>query len=89
MKARSTGDEMRSEYGRGDLGTGVRGKYHADYVAGSNIVLLDPDVATVFGTPKAVNDALRSLIAVASRVKPAAKKRVSARPRRPGSVRRA
>jgi hypothetical protein len=49
---------MRKEY---DFSKGTRGKYAAKYKAGTNIVLLDPDVAKVFKTPRAVNQALRSL----------------------------
>ena len=60
-------DTMRSEYRREDLGRGVRGKYHAAFQSGSNLVLLAPDVAEVFETPQAVNEALRSLISVAQR----------------------
>jgi len=49
---------MRKEY---DFSKGVRGKYSKKYKAGTNIVLLDPDVAEVFKTPTLVNKALRSL----------------------------
>ena len=49
---------MRKEY---DFSRGVRGKYTKKYKTGTNIVLLDPDVAKVFKTPKSVNQALRSL----------------------------
>ena len=62
-KAGSTeGDEMRSEYRREDLGRGVRGKHFAAYQEGSNLVLLDPDVAKAFPTSEAVNEALRGLL---------------------------
>ncbi|MHC4693705.1 MAG: hypothetical protein ACYS67_13265 [Planctomycetota bacterium] len=49
---------MRKEY---DFSKGARGKYAKKYKAGTNIVLLDPDVAKVFKTPRSVNQALRSL----------------------------
>lgn len=58
-------DELRPEYRREDLGRGVRGKYLKAYRAGTNLVLLKPDVAAAFPTEQAVNDALRSLIGVA------------------------
>jgi len=58
-------DEVRAEYKRGDLGRGVRGKYLKSYQAGTNLVLLSPDVAEVFHDETAVNEALRSLIKVA------------------------
>ncbi|MDR3568936.1 MAG: hypothetical protein P4L43_12985 [Syntrophobacteraceae bacterium] len=60
-------DEIRPEYRREDLGPGVRGKYLEAYRAGTNLVLLSPDVARAFPTEEAVNDALRSLIEVAQR----------------------
>ena len=62
-KAKS--DELRPEYHRGDLGSGVRGKYFESYRKGMNLVLLSPDVAKAFPTEDAVNDALRSLINIA------------------------
>ena len=49
---------MRKEY---DFSKGVRGKYAKKYKAGTNIILLDPDVARVFKTPNSVNQALRPL----------------------------
>jgi hypothetical protein len=64
-KAKS--DELRREYRREDLGHGVRGKYLDAYRAGTNLVLLSPDVAKAFPSEEAVNDALRSLIDVAQR----------------------
>ena len=67
-------DELRPEYRREDLGPGVRGKYLKAYQEGTNLVLLSPDVAKVFPTGEAVNEALRSLIEVAQR-SVAAKKR--------------
>lgn len=60
-------DALRKEYKREDLGPGVRGKYFKAYQAGTNLVLLSPDVAKVFPTEEAVNDALRSLIKVAKK----------------------
>ena len=64
-KAKS--DELRPEYRREDLGEGVRGKYLEAYRAGTNLVLLSPDVSEAFPTEEAVNAALRSLIEVAQR----------------------
>jgi len=56
---------MRPEYDFSRLGGRVRGKYVERYRAGTNLVLLDPDVAAAFPDAKAVNDALRMLIEVA------------------------
>jgi hypothetical protein len=55
---------MRSEY---DFSKGTRGKYAARYAKGSNIVVLDPELAKLFPDSKAVNDALRALADVADR----------------------
>jgi len=60
-------DDIRPEYKRGDLGSGIRGKYLNDYRKGTNLVLLSPDVAKAFPTDEAVNEALRSLIDIAQR----------------------
>ena len=56
--------EMRAEY---DFSGGVRGKYVDQYRRGTNVVLLDPEVAEAFPDSKSVNDALRALLAVATR----------------------
>ena len=49
---------MKKEY---DFSNAVRGKYAEKYNEGTNLVLLDPDVAKVFRTPAQVNEALRAL----------------------------
>ena len=56
--------EMRAEY---DFSGGVRGKYVDRYRSGTNVVLLDPELAEVFPDSKSVNDALRALVAIAVR----------------------
>ena len=55
-------DDLRPEYRREDLGKGVRGKYYAAYQKGSNLVLLQPDIAKAFPTSEAVNKALHGLL---------------------------
>ena len=54
-------DEMRAEY---DFSKGVRGKYAKQYAEGTNVVILEPDIAQEFPTAESVNQALRSLIPV-------------------------
>jgi hypothetical protein len=67
-KARHTADELRAEYKLSDFRTkGVRGKYLKRYREGTNLVLLTPEVARVFPTDKAVNDALSGLIRAGKR----------------------
>lgn len=55
-------EEMRPEY---DIRGGVRGKYYERYRQGTNVVLLEPDVAAVFHDSESVNRVLRMLIDVA------------------------
>ena len=50
---------MRSEY---DLRGGVRGKYYERYERGTNVVLLEPDIASVFQDSATVNQALREYL---------------------------
>ena len=59
---KASSDELRPEYRRGDLGPGVRGKYFESFQSGTNLVLLEPDIAKAFPTEEAVNNALRSFI---------------------------
>jgi len=56
-------DELRPEYDlRELLKSGVRGKYAKRYRSGTNLVLLEPDVARAFANERAVNEALRLVI---------------------------
>ena len=56
-------DELRTEYNLGELlKGGVQGKYAGRYREGTNLVLLDHDVAEAFPTDQAVNEALRLVI---------------------------
>ena len=55
-------DELRPEYDETLLKNGTRGKYAKQYAIGANIVHLASDVAEVFPTEEAVNEALRSIL---------------------------
>jgi hypothetical protein len=57
--SKSEDDEMRAEY---DLRGGMRGKYYERYRQGTNLVLLDPDIADVFKDATSVNAALRQFL---------------------------
>jgi len=59
-------DELRPEYRRSDFGNLVRGKYAARVAAGTNVVVLEPELAEAFPNDKAVNEALRGLLDVAA-----------------------
>ncbi len=63
-------DELRPEYDFAQMQGGVRGKYADRFGKGTNLVLLDPDVAQAFPNDAAVNEALRLLIQVAQRQSP-------------------
>jgi len=58
-------DGLRAEYDFYKLKGGVRGKYAKQFHAGTNLILLDPDIAKVFPNDEAVNEALRQLIKIA------------------------
>jgi hypothetical protein len=58
------GETMAAEY---DFTQGVRGKYAERFTEGTNVIVLDPDVAAFFGDAKAVNGALRLLAESAKR----------------------
>jgi hypothetical protein len=60
-------DELRPEYDFSQLQGGVRGKYVERYRKGTNLVLLDTDVAQAFPTQNDVNNALRLLMQIAQR----------------------
>ena len=51
--------EMRPEY---DFSGAVRGKYHKRYLEGTNVVVLEPDVAKRFRNSESVNEALRAYL---------------------------
>jgi len=55
-------DDLLPEY---DFSGAVRGKYSERYRQGTNVVLLDPDIAAVFRDSAAVNDTLRLLVSLA------------------------
>lgn len=55
-------DYLQPEYDLTMLRGAVRGKYRERAAAGTNLVLIEPDIAEVFPDGKAVNDALRNLV---------------------------
>ena len=56
--------EMLEEY---DFSSGIRGKYARRYKQGSNVIVLDPDVAKVFPDKESVNESLRGLAQIIHR----------------------
>jgi len=57
---------MRPEYDLAQLRGGVRGKYYKRATAGTNLVLIDPDLAKTFPDGASVNRALRLLVSTAN-----------------------
>jgi hypothetical protein len=53
---------MLNEY---DFSKGERGRYAKRYAEGTNVVVLEPDVAAVFRDSQSVNEALRALVKIA------------------------
>jgi len=55
-------DEMRAEYDFASMKGGVRGKYARRVREGSNIVVIEQEVADAFPTERAVNEALKGVL---------------------------
>ncbi|MBI1895621.1 MAG: hypothetical protein HYS04_03650 [Acidobacteria bacterium] len=55
-------DDMRPEYDFASMKGGVRGKYARRARAGTNIVLIEPEVAEAFPSEQAVNEALKGVL---------------------------
>jgi hypothetical protein len=60
-KASPDEEGMLPEY---DFSGGVRGEYAQQYAEGTNVVVLEPDVARVFPDADSVNHALRALAGI-------------------------
>jgi hypothetical protein len=56
-------NDLRPEYDLDELKNKAVGKYHESYKRGVNVVVIDPDLMEAFPNTKAVNDALRELLA--------------------------
>jgi len=61
MKVINNDPDMLEKY---DFSKGIRGKYAKKYAEGTNVVLIDPDVAEFFPDHDSINEALRSLIQI-------------------------
>jgi hypothetical protein len=65
---------MRAEY---DFSKGVRGKHAAQYAAGTNVVVIEPDVAAEFPTAEEVNETLRAVTQLLQRRKKSVKQKTA------------
>lgn len=68
--AKTADKDMRAEY---DFSRGARGKHFRRYHRGTNVVVLEPDVARIFPDAETVNDSLRALAGIIRRQKVVAK----------------
>lgn len=73
--AKRLDDELRPEYDLSQLKGGVRGKYYRKAIAGTNLVLIEPELAKVFPNAESVNRALRFLADTAEAVARPARRR--------------
>jgi hypothetical protein len=62
VSTKKSSDDLRPEYDLSKLKGGVRGKYYQQAIAGTNLMLIEPDLAEVFGDARSVNRALRLLV---------------------------
>jgi len=67
MSQEAEDDDLLPEYG---FSNAVRGKYYQRYQQGTNVILLDPDVAQAFKDSESVNRALRLLLDLAKQEVP-------------------
>ena len=66
MKKMPKDPDLLEEY---DFSRGIRGKYAKRYAEGTNVVVIEPDVAKIFPDHDSVNQALRSLAEIIKRQK--------------------
>jgi hypothetical protein len=66
---RKSTNAMLPEYDFASMKGGIRGKYAKRYRRGTNLALLDPDLARAFPTDAALNDALRAVLNMAETVR--------------------
>jgi hypothetical protein len=62
MKKKSNKSARKPMHDDYDFSKGERGKYARRYAQGTNVVVLEPDVAKVFSNSKSVNVSLRKII---------------------------
>jgi len=64
-------DDLRAEYDFSSMSGGVRGKYSRRFKKGTNIAVLEPEVAKAFPDDEAVNEALRTVLRAAKTLRKA------------------
>lgn len=82
VSAKRIDDGLRPEYDLSQLKGGVRGKYYRQAMAGTNLMLIEPDLAEVFPDAESVNRALRFLVDTAEAAAGPARRRLGATKKR-------
>lgn len=80
--AKALEDDLRPEYDLAKLKGGVRGKYYEEAKAGTNLVLIEPDLLHAFPDAASVNRALRLLLNTANAARRGSPRRRTAPNRR-------
>ena len=80
--AKRLDDDLRPEYDLSQLKGGVRGKYYRQATTGTNLMLIEPELAEVFRDSESVNRALRLLVDTAEAAASPARRR-HGRPKQP------
>ena len=84
--AKGMNDDLRPEYDLSQIKGGVRGKYYREATAGTNLVLIEHELADVFPDSESVNRALRMLVNTAAAAAGTARRRPGAPAHRPKSA---
>jgi hypothetical protein len=82
--AKKQDDDLRPEYDLSKLKGGVRGKYYSEATAGTNLMLIEPELAKIFPDSESVNRALRLLVDTAEAAASPVKHQASASKRAQG-----
>ena len=75
VSAKRKADELQPEYDLSRLKGGVRGKYYRQATVGTNLVLIEPELAIVFPDTESVNRALKLLVETAEAAAPSRRRR--------------
>ncbi len=83
VSAKKSDDGLRPEYDLSKLKGGVRGKYYQQPIAGSNLMVIEPELAKIFPDSEAVNRALRLLVDTAEAAAGSTRRRKGAQKKKP------
>jgi hypothetical protein len=84
VSAKKPEDDLRPEYDISQLKGGIRGKYYGQATRGTNLMLIEPELAKIFPDAESVNRALRLLVDTAEAAAGPVRHRQAANKRRHG-----